>query len=227
MTHPVPGKIRAVIFDMDGVVVDSEPLYQRAEERLFREYGVSIPQADWQLFRGCTEERFYQLTRDRYGIREPVEILRRKGRQYVLAAFEAELDYKDGFFELQAQLKGRYRLGLVTSTPGEIFSWMEQKLGLRQYFQEVVYGGMTANSKPHPEPYLEMMRRLGVAPREAVVVEDSINGLKSALSSGAWTIALTGTVPREDMPRAHAVVDSLGEITPALLEGFAQGPDII
>jgi len=216
--------IKAVIFDMDGVVVESEPFYQQAEERLFGEYGVTIPPEDWKLFRGCTEERFYQLARDRYGITEPVETMRQKGRRYVLNAFNTGLDYKQGFLELHQQLQGRYRLGLVTSTPGDIFHWMEQKLGLKRYFQEVIYGGMTANSKPHPEPYLEMMRRLEVAPTESVVVEDSINGLQSALASGAWTIALTGSVPLEDLPPAHAVVDSLEEISPAFLESLIRNP---
>lgn len=214
--------IRAVIFDLDGVVVDSEPLYQQAEERLFKEYGVAIPQDDWKLFRGCSEERFYQLARERYGLTAPLETLRDQGRRYVLAVFDADLDYKAGFLELHRRLAGRYRLGLVTSTPGDIFDWMENRLGLRRYFQEVLYGGMTANSKPHPEPYLEMMRRLDVTPAETVVVEDSIHGLTSALASGAGTIALTGSVPVEDMPRAHAVVNSLGEITAALLEGLIQ-----
>ncbi len=217
--------IKAVIFDMDGVVVDSEPLYQKAEELLFREYGVTIPPEDWKLFRGSTEERFYQLARDRYGIQDTAENLRVKGRRHVMAAFEAKLDYNDGFPELHDRLEGHYHIGLVTSTPKDLYLWMERKLGLRRYFPEVIYGGMTTNSKPHPEPYLEMMRRLGVEPSESAVIEDSINGLTSALAAGAWTIALTGSVPQADMPPAHAVVHSLGEITPAMLEQLTQSSD--
>lgn len=216
--------IKAVLFDMDGVVVDSEPLYQKAEERLFQEYGVTIPADDWKLFRGITEERFYQLLRERYGITEPAETLREKGRRHVMAAFSADLEYKEGFLELYRRLKGRYRLGLVTSTPGDMLNWMDKQLDLKRHFQEVIHGGMTANSKPHPEPYLEMMRRLEVAPEESVVVEDSINGLTAALAAGAWTVALTGSVPAEDMPPAHAVVHSLGEISPAFLEGLSHVP---
>lgn len=214
--------IKAVIFDMDGVVVDSEPLYQQAEERLFREYNVTIPKDDWKLFRGCTEERFYQLARDRYGITEPLDTLRQKGRRYVLSAFDAGLDFNEGFRELHGRLVGRYRLGLVTSTPGELFHWMDKRLGLKQYFQEVIYGGMTASSKPHPEPYLEMMLRLEVMPEESAVVEDSVHGLTSALAAGAWTIALTGSVPLEDLPPSHAVADSLGEISPEMIEGLGE-----
>jgi HAD superfamily hydrolase (TIGR01509 family) len=214
--------IKAVIFDMDGVVVDSEPLYQQAEERLFSEYGVTIPEEDWKLFRGCTEARFYELAHQRYSITAPVEELRRKGRGYVLSAFEADLDYKSGFTELQRDLKGRYQLGLVTSTPEQIFDKMDEQIGIRNYFDEVITGGMTVNNKPHPEPYLEMMRRLVVTPTESVIIEDSISGLQSALASGAWTIAITGSVPIEDMPGAHRTIDSLTEISVPFLEQLAR-----
>ncbi|MFC1618605.1 HAD family hydrolase [Candidatus Neomarinimicrobiota bacterium] len=214
--------IKAVIFDMDGVVVDSEPLYQMAEERLFSEYGVTIPQDDWKLFRGCTEARFYELAHQRYGITVPSEELRRKGRDYVLSAFEADLEYKSGFIELQRDLKGRYQLGLVTSTPEQIFDKMDEQIGIRDYFDDVITGGMTVNNKPHPEPYLEMMRRLNVAPVESVIIEDSISGLLSALASGAWTIAITGSVPIEDMPGAHRTIDSLTEISAPFLEELAR-----
>lgn len=214
--------ISAVIFDMDGVVIDSEPLYQKAEERLFSEYGVTIPQEDWKLFRGCTEARFYELAHQRYGITAPVEELSRKGRDYVLAAFNAKLEYKSGFKEIQRDLKGRYQLGLVTSTPEQIFDKMDEQIGIRNYFDEVITGGMTANNKPHPEPYLEMMRLLKVAPTEAVIIEDSINGLQSALASGAWTIAITGSVPIKDMPPAHRTIDSLDEISIPFLEELAR-----
>lgn len=214
--------IKAIIFDMDGVVVDSEPLYQKAEEQLFSEYGVTIPQDDWKLFRGCTEARFYELAHQRYGITAPIEELRRKGRKYVLSAFEAGLDYNRGFKELHRHLRERYLLGLVTSTPEPIFDKMDEQIGIRAHFDEVITGGMTANNKPHPEPYLEMMRRLGVSPNEAVIIEDSINGLQSALASGAWTIAITGSVPIEDIPVPHRMIDSLTEISAPFLEQLEQ-----
>lgn len=222
--------IRAVIFDMDGVVVDSEPLYQQAEERLFREYGVTIPPEDWKLFRGCTEKRFYQLAHERYHIEESAEVLRRKGRQYVLAAFEADLDFKDGFIALHTQLRERYRLGLVTSTPNGIYAQMDNKLQLSDYFDEVITAETTTHNKPHPEPYEVAMQRLSVTPQEVVVIEDSILGLQAARSSGAWTIALAGSVPLEDMPPVHAVVDSLVKISPSFIESLSgrapESPDI-
>lgn len=205
--------IRAVIFDLDGVVVDSEPLYQEAEERLFREEGITIPLEDWKYFRGVSEQRFYELARERYHVSLPVDELRSRGREYIFTLFKERLKFMPGFVDLHRDLEGRVLLGLVTSSPGEIYSWVERRLGLERYFQEVIYGGMTTHSKPHPEPYEMMMRRLAVMPWETVVVEDSIPGLISAWAAGAWTIALTGSVPEEDMPPAHAIVHSLADLS--------------
>ncbi len=213
--------IKAVIFDMDGVVVDSEPLYQKAQERLFAELGLTILERDWQLFRGLTEMAYYELVCRRYGLDSHPAELQRRGRKYVEEVFKAELELMDGFTRLHRLLNGRYRLGLVTSTGTDLYQLVADKLKLNGRFQEVVCGDMTDNHKPHPEPYLEMMRRLGVTPEESVVVEDSIHGLQAARDAGAWTIALTGSAPPENMPPVHAIVDSLGELSPDYIDNLA------
>ncbi len=213
--------IKAVIFDMDGVVVDSEPLYQKAETRLLSEFDVTIPEDDWLLFRGKTEKAFYELVSRRYGLGIKPADLQRRGRVFVEEIFKAELELMDGFTRLHRLLKGHYRLGLVTSTSTDLYQLIADKLKLNGLFQEVVCGDMTGNHKPHPEPYLEMMRRLGVTPKESVVVEDSIHGLQAARDAGAWTIALTGSAPPEKMPPVHAIIDSLGELSPGYIDNLA------
>ncbi len=213
--------IKAVVFDMDGVVVDSEPLYQRAQVRLFAEFGVTIPEDDWKLFRGMTEEAYYEFIGRRYDLNRQLGPLRRRGREYVRQLFDADLKLMAGFTRLHRLIKGHYRLGLVTSTASDLYQVVNDKLHLGPFFEEVVCGDMTVNSKPHPAPYLEIMRRLEVAPNETVVVEDSIHGLKAARDSGAWTIALTGSVPQEDMPPVHAIIDSLEELSPGYIDNLA------
>ena len=65
---------KLILFDLDGVTINTEPLYAKGEIRLFKEYGITIPQKDWKLFRGCTEEKFYDLSMNRYGITEDLLI---------------------------------------------------------------------------------------------------------------------------------------------------------
>lgn len=213
--------IKAVVFDMDGVVVDSEPLYQQAQVRLLAEVGVSIPEEDWKLFRGMTEDAYYEFVGRRYNLNRQLKELRRRGREYVRQLFEADLEFMAGFTRLYRLIKGHYRLGLVTSTASDLYQVVNDKLHLGPFFEEVLCGEMTVNNKPHPEPYLEIMRRMEIAPDETVVVEDSIHGLNSARDSGAWTIALTGSVPQEDMPPVHAIIDSLEELSPGYIDNLA------
>ncbi len=212
--------IKAFLFDLDGVVVDSEPLYAVAEIRLFREYGVEIPDEDWKLFRGCTEEMFYKISMERYKIDEDREVFMNKGRAYIREEFSRRLAFMDGFPALYNRLHENYRLGLVTSSPKPMFDFVDEQLDLRRYFPQVLYGGMTQNGKPHPEPYLTMMDRLAVKPEECIVVEDSVHGIEAGLASGAVVIALTGSVDPEHMPEAHCIIHHLDEITPDLIGKF-------
>ena len=214
--------IKAILFDLDGVVVDSEPLYQQAEKRMFGRYGITIPDEDWSLFRGVSEERFYQLAIERYNVPITLEQLRNEGRSEVLEAFSSGLKFMDGFERLYDQLVSIYQLGLVTSTPQAIFESMDLQLQLRELFPRVLTGEMTPNNKPHPQPYLTMMADMQVNPDEVVIIEDSIHGLQAAWSSGAWTIALRGSVPEEEMPQRHLTISRLSEIDAALISALPE-----
>ena len=211
--------VKAVLFDLDGVVVDSEPLYAKAEIKLFEEYGVTIPDEDWKLFRGSTEEGFYQLAMERYQIREDKQKLMEKGRLYVRNQFKSELRFMSGFKSLSGRISDAgYKIGLVTSSPKPMYEYVNELMSINQYFPEVIYGGMTKNSKPHPEPYLLMMKLLDVEPFECIIIEDSVHGLNAALASGAMVIALAGSVEPEDMPKAHHFVTHLDQVTFELMK---------
>ena len=106
---------KAVLFDMDGVVLDTEPLYTKAEIRLFGEYGVLIPEEDWSLFRGCAEQDFFDLSMKRYHITEDKHIFMEKGREYVRDEFKKSLAFMPGFHNLHQLVTQHYSVGLVTA----------------------------------------------------------------------------------------------------------------
>jgi len=87
----------AILFDLDGVTIDTEPLYTRSEIRLFGEYGIEIPEEDWSLFRGCSEETFFDLSIERYGITENRNVFIQKGRKYVRDEFKKHIPFVPGF----------------------------------------------------------------------------------------------------------------------------------
>ena len=209
--------IRAILFDMDGVVLDSEPLYMNAEIRLFRQYGVEIPNQDWKLFRGCTEESFYKISMERYGIQEEEAIFRQRGRTLVFEEFSKHLQFMDGFLSLITWVRQKFATGLGTSSSKDVFEFVNNRMQIKKYFDHIMYGGMTNNGKPHPEPYLTMMKKLDVVSEECVIIEDSIHGITAGLASGAKVIALTGSVNPEDMPVPDKIVSRLTEITESMI----------
>ena len=212
----------AVIFDMDGVVLDTEPLYTKAEIRLFGEYNVEIPQKDWPLFRGCAEQDFFDLSMKRYNISEDKSIFIEKGRKYVREEFRIGLAFMPGFHKLLNWVQKQYKTGLVTASPRHNIDWLCDLIGLDDIFKHIISGDETTQNKPHPEPYLAMMKKLNVLPTNSVIIEDSLHGLQAGLSSGAHVIAKTGSVSVEDLAIAHRIVSHLDEITNNMLEELLQ-----
>lgn len=211
-------KQAAILFDMDGVTIDTEPLYTRAEVRLFGEYGVKIPKEDFALFRGCSEKNFYDLSIKHYGISENKNIFISKGRKYVLEEFNKNIPFMPGFKTFHRWVSKKYHTGLVTASPKSSLNFICKKIGLQNYFSHMISGEETNKNKPFPDPYIEMMSRIDVQPVHTIIIEDSISGIKSGLAAGAHVIAKTGSIPKERLHEAHRVINNYNEITPSLLE---------
>ncbi len=211
--------LEAVCFDMDGVIIDTEPLYAKAEIKLFREYDVEIPEEDWALFRGCNEQTFYDLSMSRYKITEDRNKFILKGRSYVKNEFNKNLKTISGFRELHNSLKcNGIKTALVTASPKEMFNYVDSRLGFKDIFDEIVFGGMADNDKPHPAPYLLAMDRLKVLPQNSIVIEDSVHGINAGLSSGAFVVGFRGSVPEKELEIAHYIVSCYSELSVELLK---------
>ena len=212
----------AVIFDMDGVIIDTEPLYTKAEIRLFGEYGVTVPEEDWALFRGCSEQDFFDLSMERYNINADKDIFMAKGREYVRDEFTRNLSFMPGFHDLHSRIQKHHKIGLVTASPRHNLDCLHGLIGLYDLFQHIISGDETARNKPHPNPYLAMMTLLNVKPKNTVIIEDSFHGLRSALSAGCHVIAKRGSVPEDNLSIAHEIVTGLDEITLKMIEELLQ-----
>ena len=127
----------AVIFDMDGVIIDTEPLYTRAEIKLFREYGIEIPEEDWSLFRGCAEDDFFNLSMQRYNISENKTVFMKKGREYVRDEFRAGLKFMPGFHDLINRINQKHETGLVTASPRHNINWLCELIHLDAIFNYI------------------------------------------------------------------------------------------
>ena len=213
---------KAVLFDMDGVILDSESLYTIAEIKLFKEYGVEIPEEDWSLFRGCSEDEFFNKTMAMYKINEDKSTFINKGRQYVRNEFRKNLRFMPGFVSLYKIIIKNYKTGLVTASPKHNLDWIRKIINIDDFFENIISGEETANNKPAPDPYLEMMNRLDIKAYNTVIIEDSLNGINAGLASGAKVIAKTGSVPIEELSIANLIVSDLSEITKDMIDKLLQ-----
>ena len=209
--------IKAFLFDMDGVVIDSEKLYSQSEEKLLAQYGVSFDDSDWLKIKGCTEKQFYDLIYSKFSLNISREELMLQGRKLLKNIFSEQLQYMDGFNEVYAIIKNKYQLALVTSTGSELADHIDGLLSIYKKFNIVVNSSNTVLHKPNPEPYLLAMNRLGVKPQECIVIEDSIQGIKAGKAAGCFVIAIEGSLQKEFLKESDYIISNFYELKKILI----------
>ena len=204
--------IKAILFDMDGVVVDSEKLYSQSEEKLLAQYGVKFDDSDWHYIKGCTEKQFYDLVYSKFNPDIPREDLMSQGREFLKKIFTDKLEYMDGFNSIYSAIKEKYKLALVTSTGQDLVNHIDGLLSIYKKFDIVLTSVDTKKHKPNPDPYIAAMKRFGFEANECIVVEDSIQGIKAGKAAGCIVIALEGSIEREFLKDADYIISSLYDI---------------
>lgn len=210
--------MQAVVFDMDGVIFDSEKLYRKHWMITGREYG--IPEEKMRKLcdqiAGATRERNARLMKSNFG--EDFDYDR--FRERTMTRMDAEIlehgvELKPGVREIFHYLKEHgCKMALATSTQKERAQPNLRKAGIIEEFDAILYGGTVERGKPAPDIYLRACEALGVKPSEAVGIEDSINGVQASAAAGLYTIMVVDLIEPTDEIRALAdhVCDSLFEV---------------
>ena len=215
---------KAVVFDMDGVIFDSEKLYRKHWMITGAEYG--IPEDTMRqlcnLIAGATKEHNEKVMKSRVGEDFDYMAFRAKTMNRMdQDILENGLELKPGVIQLFTYLKEKgYQIGLATSTHQERAERNLTNAGILGYFDNIVYGGVVANGKPAPDIYLKACENLGVKPKEAIGIEDSLNGVKASAAAGLYTIMVVDLIePTEEVkPLANQIFDSLFDVI-EMLEG--------
>jgi mannitol-1-/sugar-/sorbitol-6-/2-deoxyglucose-6-phosphatase len=220
-----PGALQAVIYDLDGLLIDSEPCWEQAEMEVLCSVGVPL-----------TPERCHETTGLRldeavayWAARHPwrgvshEEVVRRI-LQRVLALLAERAPLKPGVREsLEVVERAGLRVALASSSPLVLIEGALERVGLRSAFEQVVSAEGERFGKPHPGVYLRVAGRLGVSPASCLALEDSVNGVLAATSAGMRCIAVPERWPVVDsrFSTAHAIVRSLVELDADLLRAVA------
>jgi HAD superfamily hydrolase (TIGR01509 family) len=209
--------IEAVVFDLDGVLLDSEHVWDEVREQLARERGGRWHERAQADMMGMSSREWSRYMHDVIGLPEPPEEISSEVVRRLLARYEAQLPLVEGALEAVRRLAGAFRLALASSSNREVIDSVLAAAGLTALFEATVSSEEVARGKPAPDVFLEAARRLGVDPRRCAAVEDSGNGIRAAHAAGMRVLAVPNRrypPPPEALALADAVFSSLAELTP-------------
>ncbi len=214
--------IKAVIFDMDGVMIDSEPLWEKTERILLGRRNIDYSPEYRDQIVGLNQNDSGRLLINTFRLNETVEDIISERVEILTAIYEKELEVVPSLIPLLSTLKGNdYLLAVASSSPLRVINFVLDMFSLHDYFSEVVSGECTDNGKPHPDIYLHTAERLGVEPWECIAIEDSINGVKSAKAAGMFCIAVPDKRLSQDQFRtADLIINSLDKFSPVVIKDF-------
>ena len=213
----------AVVFDLDGVLLDSEQVWDEVREQLVRERGAHWHEGAQREMMGMSSVEWSQYMHDELGVADPPEAISAKVVRMMEERYRSRLPLIDGAREAVERLAGRWPLGLASSSNREVIDLVLELSGLAQFFRVTVSSEEVARGKPAPDVYLEAARRLEVRPEGCVAIEDSENGIRSAAAAGMKVIAILNAVfppGVEALSLAAVVVASLEQLQPALIESL-------
>jgi HAD superfamily hydrolase (TIGR01509 family) len=214
--------IEAVVFDLDGVIVDSEQVWDAARETLARERGGSWHEKAQQDMMGMSSVEWSRYMHDVIGLKDPPEEISAEVVRRLEATYREELPLIDGAPEAVARLAERWPLAVASSSNRPIIDLVLELSGLDRFFEATVSSEEVARGKPSPDVYLEAANRLGADPKKTAAVEDSRNGILSAKAAGMRLIAIPNTrfPPGEEaLAEADVVLESISELAPAAVGG--------
>jgi HAD superfamily hydrolase (TIGR01509 family) len=213
--------IEAVVFDLDGVLLDSEHVWDGVREQLARERGGRWHERAQADMMGMSSVEWSRYMHDVIGLPEPAEEIDAEVVRRMLARYEEELPLIEGAVDAARRLAGSFRLALASSSNRPLIDAVLVRAGLAELFEVTVSSEEVARGKPAPDVFLEAARRLGVPPERCAAIEDSGNGIRAAHAAGMRVIAIPNRrypPPSDALGLAAVALHSLVELRPALTE---------
>jgi len=204
--------IQAVIFDMDGVLIDSEPYWYQSGVELAREIGKNWTKSDHQSTVGLATEQWAGIMVERMALSLTIDAVIADMKQRMIAHYDEHLPVLPGALEAVHIAARNYKIGLASGSPVELIRHVIDSTHLNEVLKIVVHGDMVKRGKPAPDIYIEAARQLGVSPPECIGVEDSPNGIRALKAAGMKVLA----VPSSYFPLPEDIRDMADVVLPSL-----------
>jgi HAD superfamily hydrolase (TIGR01509 family) len=214
--------IQAVVFDLDGVLIQTEELWDEVRERLARESGGRYGEEEQRAMMGMSSPEWSRYMHEHVGLPEQPEKIAAEVVRQMAERYRERLPLIDGAVEAVERLAARWPLGVASSSNRELIDLVLELSGLDRFFQATVSSEEVDRGKPAPDVYLEACRPLGADPSRSAAIEDSHAGIASAKAAGMRVIAIPNpTFPPGEKALAEAdlVLSSLAELTPEAVDG--------
>lgn len=208
--------VKAVIFDMDGVIVNSEPLHKKAYQNMFNEVNIEVSNELYESFTGQSTLEICKFLCNKFDLAESPEHLVAVKRKYFKYLFDNDTGFKliDGVFDL---IKNYYENGLIlvlaSSASMPNINKIFKRFDLDKYFVQKLSGADLRQSKPHPEIFIKAVKASGFKTNECIVIEDSTNGIKAANAAGIYCVGFDSFYSKnQDYSTANKVVNDFKDI---------------
>ncbi len=221
--------IDAVVFDLDGLLLDTEQVWDEVRESLVRERGGRWHDRAQADMMGMSSTEWSRYLHEELGLAEPPEELNRLVVERMQDRYREQLPLMDGAVDAVRRLAERWPLGLASSSNRPLIDLALDEMGVTELFRATVSSEEVARGKPAPDVYLEAARRLGIRPEDVVAVEDSASGIQSAKAAGMGVIAIPNAhfpPPADVLKLADVRLESLDDLTPDAVESASsrRGP---
>lgn len=216
----MPGS-KVVIWDMDGVIVDTALYHLKAWQEVFRERGVNFTEEDFRHTFGQRNDTIIKSTLGEEISQHEIDAIANVKEASFRHRIKQKLKPLPGVIELMTSLKERgFQMVLASSAPIENIQLVIKTLGINDCFQTIICDRDVIEGKPSPQVFLLAAERLGVEPRDCIVIEDAVAGVTAAKRAGMYCLAVTGTHSRHNLAEADFVVDALETVNAKDVEGF-------
>ena len=213
--------IEAVVFDLDGLLIQTEEIWDEVREALVRERGGRYDASAQRAMMGMSSPEWSRYMHDELGLSDPPEEISAEVVRRMEARYRRQLPLVPGARDAVERLAARWPLGLASSSNRPLIDAVLELSGLARFFRVTVSSEEVARGKPSPDVYLDAARRLDVSPQRCAAVEDSHSGMRSARAAGMRVVAIPNPSfpPGDDaLAEADVVLASLAELTPAAIE---------
>ena len=208
--------IQTIIFDLDGVIIDSEPVHFKLEKQMLEELKIAVSFEEHSSYVGMSSENMWEAIVNRHNVSYCAQDLVQKKHELYLEHLleEKNLHPIPGAAELIKELhKNIFKLVIASSSPAEVIDAVLKKFNLSDYFMATVSGTELTHSKPHPEIFLRAAKLTNSKPEECVVIEDSENGVTAAKAAGMKCIGfLNPNSGDQDLNKADVIIKSFEEL---------------